>query len=742
MIKLGNNNIDKVALGVDEIDRGYLGVDLLWVNNLVVPTDVYISAAGNDITGDGSVSNPWKTIAMANFVAASGKRIWFRGGDIFMGRIIAKAGCKYNSYGVGKATINSGDDHGFHALNAGGVECRNLIFIGTGTQDNFGIYYQNTLWTNTFLTGCIVDGCVVSGYGADGIRFEIMNYPSGYQSPLIQNNEVFDTANHILTGHTGGIIFTGFDQWGLARYQASFRDVNIFNNYVHDVKGALNARSHTGNGILIAQTDTALIQGNVVTDCGENSTAHSGPVGIWCWDSIGVVIRKNTVLRQKTFGPDGSGFDLDGGCVDCVLEYNYSRECKGPGLLIFAFDDLKDGEVGPIMRLNENNVARYNFSLNDGNNNEYSRYSFFIGTVKPVSADFKNIKAYHNTVVSNTIGENAPDCCNINTFGGVDMDHCQGIVTNNLFIQRSEGLLIDIRRNQIDMEGNVYFSLHGTPRRYYGFDWNTMEEWVDSTGDNGPPYGPKEFRYNSFQFYDGDPRVVDQAGDDPSDFMPVPGSPIIGIGHNLLVEYGIAIETEDYLGNPVDTTQLLWTPGCLQPPAPVNQLASPSDISVAPWAMRGDAATIVSGLTGRLGGATAQKVTPNTGSFFTEIYQPRTYPVGTRTVRRGVVIKGDDIDCGMMISQVGYIVDWMNSYFNMRTPQYEKSEPTGTQYIMDNVRMQKRENGFYLVFYDLTFSADDTIGFVPTNLTGSWGVTGNGSRGLIIDEVFEHLITP
>lgn len=739
MIRLGSDLVSRFYLGTDKAQRVYHGPDLLWISDLSIPTNCYFSATGNDYTGDGSISNPWRTIQMANYVALAGNRnLFFRGTHVFAGGLKAQAGCVYDSYGGGKAVIQSGLEMGFLNENFSNVKLRNIEFVGAQGNTKYGIHFLNSLWYNIFLTGCEVSGCVVHGYGWDGINFTASNYPSGFQTPYVQNNEVYDCDKTDLKGHSGGIMIMAPTLWGLAVNPASHRDVYVLNNYVHDNKGHAGAANHVGNGIIVAQTDGGLVQGNVATDNGENSTAHSGPVGIWSWDSNNVRIRKNTVLRQKTNGPDGSGFDLDGGCTNCVLEYNYSRDCKGPGILLFSFSDLKDGP-NVVMRDYANNVARYNFSLNDGNNNEYSRYSFFMGTTKPLASDFKNIQAYHNTIISNDIGENAPDCCVVNTFDRVEMNHAQGLVANNLFIQRSRGLMTDIRRNQIDMEGNCYYTMQNTAMRYYGFDWWDPKIWSASTGDDGPLYGPKEFRYNSYQFYYGNPRVVDEAGDDPDDFFPTVGSPIIGIGQNLNLEYGIPLMTEDFSGRPIDTTQLLWTPGCMQPPPPVNLLGSPGDLTAAPWVTRYDPVTIIGGVAGRLGGATAQKITPNIGSTYCEVYQLRNY-FGPRTVRRGMVIKGEDIDAGMLIAASPDFAEWMNAFFNMRTPQYEKSEPQGDDYVMNNVRMQKRENGFWLVYYDLTFNTNDTFGLLPTNLVGPWGITGDGNRGLIVDECFEFEI--
>lgn len=742
-IKSGTQDIIGAYLGDAPVSRIYHGDDLLWINGGVTTgTDIYFAANGNDYTGDGTMGAPFKTVQMANFVAAPGKRLWFKAGDLFLGGLKAQPNTQYNSYGGGKAIIASGLLRGFFSENGANVKCRNLEFIGLGAANKeHGIYCVNSSWYAGQLPGLEISGCVVHGYGKTGIEVEALNYPSGYSSPIVQNNEVYNCAINDLKGHTGGIIVAAEQLWGLAVRPASHDNVQVLNNYVHHNDGASGARNHTGSGIIVAQTNVGLVQGNVAEENGAGSTNQAGPVGIWAWDSIGVVMRKNYSLRQRTNGPDGAGFDLDGGCVDCVMEYNYSTGCKGPGILLFSFDDTKDWPAGHRLLDYRRNTARYNVSVRDGDNNEYSRYGLFLGTMRPVLTDYQDVWCYNNTVITDDNGENSPDCFNINTFNQVDMSHATGIVANNIFVQRGRGLMCDMRRNQMTIVGNVYYSRQGTPMRYFGFDWWDPKIWCDSPGDDGPQYGPKETMYGTFQFHYGNPYLLDDLSDDPEDLVPSWNSPVVGVGVDLNLEFGLPDITEDFLGNPIDPTMLMRTPGAFLPqPGQVNLLTAPNDLTNAAWQKRYDAFTLTGGLPGRLGGATAQKIAPNVGSKYVEVFQDRAV---SGTLRRGVVVKGDDVDAVSLISQKNPFVSWFSEWINLRTGEWFSNNVQGTDYSNYYYRIHRLDNGFWMVYYDVTLTGPDQIGAFPSTIGApDWGITGNSMRGLIFDGFFEYQINP
>src|SRR5205814_224044 len=80
---------------------------------------------------------------------------------------------------------------------------------------------------------------------------------------------------------------------------------------------------------------------------------------------------------------DGGGFDLDGGCTNGVIQYNYSHDNYGAGYLLYQF---------AIARPFNNNTVRYNISQNDGRQGHYG--GIYMGGGSAV----KNSAIYNNTI--------------------------------------------------------------------------------------------------------------------------------------------------------------------------------------------------------------------------------------------------------------------------------------------------------------------------------------------------------
>lgn len=110
------------------------------------PRDYYFSGAGNDDSGDGSIGNPYKTIAKANTIKLiNGGHKYFAGGEAFAGKLLpTEVGSGddstkwpvYDSYGVGMAIIDGSGSVGamYLAPTAHRIRVINLDFTGsTGT---------------------------------------------------------------------------------------------------------------------------------------------------------------------------------------------------------------------------------------------------------------------------------------------------------------------------------------------------------------------------------------------------------------------------------------------------------------------------------------------------------------------------------------------------------------------------------------------------------------------------------
>jgi hypothetical protein len=78
-----------------------------------------------------------------------------------------------------------------------------------------------------------------------------------------------------------------------------------------------------------------------------------GPCGIWTAGSRRITIQRCESFRNRTGNaPDGDGFDLDGGSIECVLQYNYSHDNDGAGILVYTYPYAPWADRGNIVRYN------------------------------------------------------------------------------------------------------------------------------------------------------------------------------------------------------------------------------------------------------------------------------------------------------------------------------------------------------------------------------------------------------
>ena len=136
------------------------------------------------------------------------------------------------------------------------------------------------------------------------------------------------------------------------------------------------------------------------------------PVGIWLFIARRCFIQHCESYDNHTAGgkADGGGFDLDGGCVDCVMQYNYSHDNDGAGFLVCSWDPA----IAPTLRC----TTRFNLSVNDGRANDYASLQFW-------QAD--SCQTYNNTcitLISSCLKFASPTC---------DL-----LFANNLFIVDSD----------------------------------------------------------------------------------------------------------------------------------------------------------------------------------------------------------------------------------------------------------------------------------------------------------------
>jgi len=347
-------------------------------------TTYYVSPSGNDNNSGTSTGDAWATTDKVNSMTFSaGDGILFEGGETFSGGLVfgssgtAASPIVVSSYGTGRATIQGDfEEIVLYALNCAGYEISDMIFRGsgnTGNQDNLdfcGIKFYNT--SGVELEYVRIDNVEVSGVRGWGIVFDGDNF-KGFRDVHVTNCEVCDIGCEGINSAT---------DWQVRG--DTHHDFYIANCKVYNVTGVPGHEPHSGNGIVLGGVDGAVIEFCEVWNCGQlNDAGGGGPIAIWVWESKNVLFQFNEAYGQKTKGGDGGGFDLDMGSSYCTMQYNYSHDNYGCGVLIMQYTQS---------RYSGDHIFRYNISAND------SQYQPRAGGVAfYASATLQNVEVYNNT---------------------------------------------------------------------------------------------------------------------------------------------------------------------------------------------------------------------------------------------------------------------------------------------------------------------------------------------------------
>ncbi|XKM41281.1 hypothetical protein A4U53_011070 [Rhizobium ruizarguesonis] len=291
----------------------------------------YVDPAGSDANDGLSQATAWQTLAKVNG-ATIPARAWvlFKGGSTFTGQLTLTAGkhfgtagniTVFGSYGTGKAIIQAGvnGDCGVYGINPQYVTIRDMDLRGTGTlvSTGSGVYFENTLTGGVYLRGVSVIGNTISGYGLDGISAwgnPADTSGSGFDGMSITDNTVHDCTGNAIQWRGCGITLQSLTTFGLAVVQPTIINAYIARNTVYNCIGKSKAiiNSHSGDGILLGQSQDCLIEYNYVH---HNGGSGGGLVAIWCYDSQRITVQFNeasfTTVEAGT--SDGGGFDVDGG---------------------------------------------------------------------------------------------------------------------------------------------------------------------------------------------------------------------------------------------------------------------------------------------------------------------------------------------------------------------------------------------------------------------------------------------
>lgn len=353
-------------------------VILFMMNSCIEKHTFYIdSIKGDDANSGNSRRNAWATVSKINETTfLPGDKILFCSGQTFNGTIKLKnvngtseQSILISTFGEGKATISGGNSEAFIADSCSYLEIRNLSASGSGRKSGnttSGIIISNS-------QNILVDSVKVSGFQKAGLKI------TDSENIRVTRVHAFDN------GFTG--ILTG------EAYHDPFRllSKNIYIGYCTAENNAGDPTildNHSGSGILISGTDSAIIEYCLTKNNGwDQPWEGNGPIGIWAYHSNNVVIQHCISHSNKTNkkGLDGGGFDFDGGMTNSVMQYNLSYNNMGPGYGLYQYYGAAKWE---------NNIVRYNISFNDGTEIDSSGLQLWNG--QPEGPEMKNALIYNN----------------------------------------------------------------------------------------------------------------------------------------------------------------------------------------------------------------------------------------------------------------------------------------------------------------------------------------------------------
>lgn len=514
------------------------GIWLLLCLQCAYAATYYISSTGNDNDTGTSPGKAWASIAKVNSSEfAAGDSVLFEGGSQFIGSLYLGPDASgtttsplvISSYGRGRAIISSGNERGLLAYNSAGLVIRKLVFQGSGRTSNTtsGVDFYMDL-PNTSLTYLHLDSLEVSGYHYTGIQIGSWNGSSGFNNVSITNCQVHDNGEAGIASYAEAIL--------------GHKNFYVAYNKIYNISGLPERTNHhSGSGIVLGGVDGAIIEYCEAFNNGWlNAWTGGGPVGIWGYRCNNLLIQRNESHHNKTgTTKDGGGFDIDGGCTNCTMQYNYSHDNDGPGYLIAQYP-----EAPPMKGV----VIRYNISENDARKNGYGAIHLWSSGA---NGGIQDAEIYNNTVYLNPTTNGTPKAVFVQS-GGVR----NGRFSNNI-LQTTGGLeLVWVDKpTDIRFEGNNYWSSGSSFKvKWVSTTYSSIQAWRDATTQerqNGIATG-------SFL----DPQLIDPGKggtiSDPnllntlSSYKLKSTSSLIGKAISLQSEYAINIGTTDFWGNTLE----------------------------------------------------------------------------------------------------------------------------------------------------------------------------------------------
>lgn len=402
------------------------------------PAAFYVDPVGGLDTNAGtSPGAAWQTASQAaGFTYVAGDRLYLKGGTTLAGSLVFPGlpPALITGYGTGAPTISApaGQDAvrvtGFGSCTVAGLTLtgpQTAATITNGSTWTHGVAFALPSSQAVSASGACIQGCTITGFDV-GISVWAKGTSAAYLGTSVTGNTVHDCPGN-------GIVVRGVEGTGGTPGTSS-----ISYNHVYNIVGVPYGVDTDTTGCPVIATDqkNSTIEHNVLHDSGAGNTQVAGPGAVVCVNYNYSRMRYNESYGMRTGLADACAFDLDGGCQNSEVAYNYSHDNGGAGLFNCNFAPF----------VNTGNTFHNNISFGDGAQHNGSFQ---------VDGPCSNFTVYANTIVQTKAGTPAID---------INDGSSTGAFYNNLFVSSGAGQFFwwkatpSVGPSQFKFVGNDYYS--------------------------------------------------------------------------------------------------------------------------------------------------------------------------------------------------------------------------------------------------------------------------------------------
>jgi len=480
---------------------------------------------GDDSNPGTSPSRAWGSLEKVNAMSFSpGDGIFFRRGGTCSGMLRPRGSGQegrpivIGAYGRGELPILSAGS------NEAAVELRNQQYweiqdIETTGGTQFGIHVigakdAGVLHHFRFTNLVIHD---VNGGAVERKESGLLVMETGGENSIF-DDVIIDNVTAYNTNQWGGIVVAGLS--GDYRLDPPHLSTNITirNSIAHHV---------FGDGIVLWGVKNGLIEKSLAYETGLQPPPQTigTPNAIWTWMCHDCIVQYNEAYASHSPDVDGGAYDIDWGCVNNIVQYNYAHDTDSYCISVFGAGGLTTS----------NSIIRYNICTNNGLESAQASSAGAILLTTWGGGTLDGVQIYNNTIYWNQ-ESNFNAIVNQAAFTG----ERPNFFRNNILYSTVPWILFT--NENLAFDYNLYW-YPGSKNTVWLFGQDVYQSFGDYQSGTGQDLHSlfADPLLNDFTFH--------TAGIPIKSFTLLKGSPALGAGMDLG-----DIGPRDFFGNPISAS--------------------------------------------------------------------------------------------------------------------------------------------------------------------------------------------